>query len=310
MQNLNDSSFGHIDLRALRFLAKVLEQRSVTHAGEEMGLSQPAASRLLAQIRHAFGDDPLLVRTVRGGYVPTARATELMPLLAEAIAAENRLFARPEFDPSCSTRSFRVATTDYGAAIVVTKLVCALAKEAPGVSVDVRAWDSGTLTGMEEGRIDLALYTDEALPTGFHFERLFEEQFCCIVRSGHPVLANRDADGRIGPSLLAELPRVVLLYPEGSDIAADDPLSMHGRRHGPGDFLTPYFLAGPLLVSQSDHVLCMARRIAELVAAKTDVTLIDFPDAGQMRYCAIWHERAASDPGAAWMRRRLADLAY
>lgn len=310
MQKTNEHGFGHIDLRALRFLASVLEHRSVTRAGAGMGLSQPAASRLLAQLRHALGDDPLLVRTSGGGYVPTARAAELMPLLAELIAAQNRLFARPTFDPSQSTRSFKVATTDYGATVVLTRLVREMASEAPGVSVEVRAWDSNTLTSMEEGEIDLALYTDEEIPAGFHVERLFEEQFCCIVRSRHPVLSSRDADGRITPSKLAALPRVVLLYPDGAGLAVDDPLSLHGRAHGSGDFRTPYFLSGPLLVSQSDHVLCIARRIAELVETKMDVSLIDFPEAGQMTYCAIWHERAASDPGISWVRRKLSDLSY
>jgi DNA-binding transcriptional LysR family regulator len=308
MQNTNDPGFGHIDLRALRFLARVLEERSVTLAGDAFGLSQPAASRLLAQLRHALGGDPLLVRAGGGGYVPTARAAELMPLLAEVIAAENRLFARPDFDPSASTRSFRVATTDYGAAVVVTRWVRDIADDAPGVSLDVRAWDSRTLTDMEEGRIDFALYTDEALPVGFHHERLFDDGLCCIVRAGHPVLASRDAHGRVPASKLAELPRVVLLYPEGAGTAVDDPLSMHGRAHGPGDFLTPYFLSGPLLVSQSNHVLCMARRVAEIVASRADLALIDFPEAGGMTYCAIWHERSAEDPGMTWMRRRLAEL--
>lgn len=282
----------------------------MTRAGAGMGLSQPAASRLLAQLRHALGDDPLLVRTSGGGYVPTSRAAQLMPLLAEVIAAQDRLFARPTFDPAQSTRSFKVATTDYGATVVLIRLIREMAREAPGVSVEVRAWDGDTLTSMEEGRVDLALYTDEALPAGFHFERLFEERFCCIVRSKHPILSGRDADGRIAPATLAALPRVVLLYPDGDGLALDDPLAMHGRAHGPGDFRTPYFLSGSLLVSHSDHLLCVARRIAELVETKLDVSLIDLPEAGQMTYCAIWHERAACDPGISWVRRRLADLTF
>ncbi len=231
-----------------------------------------------------------------------------MPLLASAIAAEDLLFARSKFDPTCSNRAFTLATTDYGAAVVVTNLACDLAKEAPGISIEVRAWGSDTLRDMEEGRIDLALYTDEPLPSGFQFERLFDEGFCCIVRSDHPILAKQHGKGRVSPAELAQLPRVVLLYPDGPQLAVDDPLSLHGRAYGSGDFRTPYFLSGPLLVSQSDYVLCMARRIAEIVATANDVALLDFPEAGQMTYCAIWHDRAAADPGVDYIRRKLVEM--
>jgi DNA-binding transcriptional LysR family regulator len=230
MHMSNDYGFGHIDLRALRFLALVLEHRNVTQAGEALGLSQPAASRLLRQLRRALGDDPLLVRGAGGGYVPTSRAASLMPRLAEALAATDRLFARAAFDPASSTRRFRVATTDYGAAVVLTRLASAIRAEAPTISLEVRGWDADTLMNMEEGRIDLALYSDEPLPAGFHHARLFDEGFACVLRSDHPVLDCRDEQGRITPERLAELPRVVLLYPEGNGIGVDDPLAKYQDR--------------------------------------------------------------------------------
>ncbi|RKD86943.1 LysR family transcriptional regulator [Kushneria marisflavi] len=300
MQKSNDRATGHLDLRSLRFLAQVLSLRSVTRAGEVMGLSQPAASRLLAQLRRALGDDPLLVRTQGGGYVRTARAEALMPQLAEAIAAEDRLFQPPGFEPSCSERILRIATTDYGAAVAIREFARLVACEAPGVSLELRVWESETLVELEEGRLDFALYTDEAVPQGFHHETLFTERFACVVRRDHPVLAYRDADGHIAPSRLAELPRVVLLYPEGRATAIDDPLASHGRARGPGDTITPYFLSSPLLIGQSERVLCLPRRAAELIAPLADLAVIDFPQAGEIHYCVIWHERAARDPAIAW----------
>ncbi len=308
MQESDAPGFGHIDVRGLRFLAEVLRRRSVTQGGKALRLSQPAASRLLAQLRRALGDDPLLVRTSGGGYVLSARASELAPLLNEAIAATGRVFARPSFDPATSKRSFRIATTDYGAAVVMARVGERVAHEAPGICLEVRAWDRTTLSDMEAGEVDLALYTDEALPAGYRYQHLFDESFACIVRRDHPVLAYRDNAGRIAPSLLAALPRVVLSYPDGPDIAIDDPLSEHGRARGSGDFVTPYFLSAPLLVTRSDHVLCMACRTADLVAELAAVEVIPFPEAGRMTYCAIWHERAALDPGIAWVRQALASI--
>lgn len=301
---MNASGIGHIDLRALRFLLEVLTCRSVTRAGQAMGLSQPAASRLLAQLRHSLGGDPLLVRAGSGGYVPTARATGLLPRLHEAIAATERVFAQPVFDASTSTRLFRVATTDYGAAVVVPALVRALRTEAPGISLELCAWSVDTLTDLEEGRVDFAFYTDEALPAGFHHLPLFEEGFAVLLRNGHPVLASRDKAGHIDPSLLAALPRVVMLYPDGTETGVDDPLAAYGRLLGPGDLRTPHFLAAPLSVSGSDFVLCVPRRMAELVAAQGGLAVVNFPEADSFTYCMIWHDRAETDSALAWVRER------
>ena len=304
MQEMNAAGIGHIDLRAMRFLMEVLTGRSVTRAGETMGLSQPAASRLLAQLRHALGGDPLLVRSGSGGYVPTARASALLPRLRQAIAATERVFAQPVFDARTSTRLFRVATTDYGAAVVVPALVRTLRTEAPGVSLELCAWSVDTLADLEEGRVDFALYTDEALPAGFHHLPLFKEGFAVLLRAGHPVLASRDRAGHIDPSLLAALPRVVMLYPDGTQTGVDDPLAGHGRPLGPGDLRTPHFLSAPLAVMGTDFVLCVPRRMAELVAAQGGLAVVDFPEATSFTYCMIWHIRAEMDAGLAWIRER------
>ena len=306
MQKADGNGFGHIDVRALRFLACVLERRSVTRAGAAMGLSQPAASRLLAQLRWVLGDDPLLVRTSGGGgYVPTARAVELMPRLAEALAAAAPLIAPPAFDPAVTTRPRRGAARGYGAGLGLARLARDLATSAPGLSFDIRAWGADTLNDLEEGRLDFALYTDAPLPACFRYQKLFEERYACVVRHDHPVLAHRDADGRVAPTRLAELPRVLLRYPNGSETAVDDPLAPFGVPRAGAAFRTPYFLSGPLLVGSSDHVLCTARRVAELVASMAKVRVIEFPEAGRFTYCLIWHERAEADPGLVWIRERV-----
>lgn len=305
MQKTNVPGIGHIDLRALRFLMEVLTRRSVTQAGEAIGLSQPASSRLLAQLRHAVGGDPLLVRSRSGGYVLTTRATELLPQLREAIAATNRVFAQPAFDPGTSTRSFRVATTDYGAAVVVPALVRALHADAPGISLELCAWSSQTLADLEEGIVDFAFYTEEALPPGFHHASLFNEGFAFLLCSGHPILRSKNRSGHIAPSKSAALPRVVLLYPDGNETGIDDPLAEYGRPLGPGDIRTPHFLSAPLSLSGSDFVLCLPRRIAALTARASNLAIVDFPEAHPITYCMVWHDRADIDPGLIWLRDRL-----
>ncbi len=98
-----------------------------------MSISQPAASRVLAQLRHATGD-PLLVRG-RHGNTLTPRGESLRPAVAEALEAISSLFEHEVFEPSNTKLLVRVAATDNGATVVLAPLVQSLATLAPGVTV-------------------------------------------------------------------------------------------------------------------------------------------------------------------------------
>ena len=52
-------NLGTLDLNLLPTLDALLEQRSVSRAAEQVGLSQPAVSAQLGRLRRHFGDDLL-----------------------------------------------------------------------------------------------------------------------------------------------------------------------------------------------------------------------------------------------------------
>ena len=64
-----------LDAWSIHCLTVFVRERHVTRAGAALGLSQPAASSLLAKLRATFGD-PLLVKSP-SGMVPTLRALDL-----------------------------------------------------------------------------------------------------------------------------------------------------------------------------------------------------------------------------------------
>ena len=112
MQKLN-IYLEKLDVRSLRFLKLLLDTRSVTKAGEAIAMSQPSASRVLAQIRLAI-NDPLLVRG-RHGNTLTPRGESLQSAVSEALDAISSLFEKEVFEPATTKLSVRVATTDHGA---------------------------------------------------------------------------------------------------------------------------------------------------------------------------------------------------
>src|SRR4051794_35637012 len=105
------SALAQLDLNLLVALDVLLEERSVTRAGERLSRTQPAMSDALRRLRAVFGDE-LLVRT--------GQTMRLTPL-AEALRAplhdalgqlEQTVFPTP-FDPRVHARAFTIAATDY-----------------------------------------------------------------------------------------------------------------------------------------------------------------------------------------------------
>src|ERR1700744_3732492 len=99
------------DLNLLLVLHAVLEEKSATLAAKRLNVTQSAVSNALARLRAVVGD-PLLIRSGKG-LVPTPRAAELAPIIAEAIEKlEAALDQGASFRPETSTRTFTLAAAD------------------------------------------------------------------------------------------------------------------------------------------------------------------------------------------------------
>lgn len=153
-----------VDLNLLVILDALLSEQHVTRAAERLHLSQPAVSHALGRLRDLLGD-PLLVRQ-GGGLVATARALELAAPLADALVQVQSLLAPNRFDPASARRTFRLAMSDYGAALLLPGLVRALREQAPGIDLAItHASREGMQEGVLSGEIDLAAGVFPDLPT-------------------------------------------------------------------------------------------------------------------------------------------------
>ena len=304
-----DGGLGALDLRALRLLGSFLETRSVTRTAEAFGLSQPAASRALEQLRRALGDR-LVVRVSTGGSL-TPRAQALVPLVKDAVEAIGRVFAPPTFDPTTAEAVVRVATTDYGAAVVLAPLAGHLARTAPGVCIDVVSWSADTLASLEQGLLSFALYADADLPNDFHKRDLFQEGYSCVLRSGHPALAQLQAGGSTPADVLSGYARIAMVFPDGRRTLVDDVLSrLKATPDTKATFRSPYFLSSPLALVHSDMIICVPSRAARLLARMGGLACIALPEAAGFTYRLVWHERSHMDPLHVWMRKLLSRLEW
>lgn len=291
-----------LDLNLLKALQALLDTHSVTQTGERLGVSQPAASRIVARLRAKL-KDPLLVRTSKG-YVLTPRAESLTDLTREALTSAQRVFEVVEFDGATSNRRFSIATTDYGMLAAVSPLSLRLSTSAPTLTLAIHPWNDGTLASLEQGRLDMALYADDPLPPDFHFRELFRESYAVLLRQGHPLTKKPIPSTQRLLDALADYPHVVASYPSGRGYLADDVLAQLG---GPAHHVAlefPYFAVAPWVLTDSDRVMLLPRIAAQKLAVSSGLAWIPLPaNKLDFSYRMVWHERAHRDAGLRWLRQ-------
>ncbi|WP_390959207.1 LysR substrate-binding domain-containing protein [Pseudomonas moorei] len=298
MHQMND--LRRIDLNLLVILDALLSEQHVTRAAERLHLSQPAVSHALARLRDLLGD-PLLVRA-GASLVPTSRALELMAPLAEALAQVQSLLAPNAFDPATTQRTFRLAMSDYGAAIVLPGLIRSLRSEAPGIDLQIsHASREGMLDGILNGDIDIAVGVFPEMPNELRSTLLFEEHYVCLVdRDSLPVDATLDL-----PAYLAR-PHVLLeMRGSGTPEIERALTALHERRRVAVSL--PHWNVAPQLISGTDLILTVASRgVRDIDEASLIVVPPPF-HIPSFTFVLAWHQRRGGDQALNWLKQRIGE---
>src|SRR5882757_10929892 len=162
-----------------------MAERSVTRAGQRIGLGQPGMSAALARLRATFGDE-LFVRIPGKPMRPTTRAVALQAPIAEILASARRILeTRTAFDPAVARASIRIATGDPAGTLMTPRLLRLLSKEAPGITLRLLALDKrDAFDRLDSGDIDLVFSSFNNVPKRIRRERLFTDAYVCVVRRG------------------------------------------------------------------------------------------------------------------------------
>ena len=291
------------DIAQLRFLQALLDSQAITRAGELLGLSQPAASRAMMRLRRHFSD-PLLVRTARG-YVLTPVAELLRPAVRAAMASMNALFEVSAFDAKASTRTFRLASTDYGVSAALMPNLESLRKLAPLITWQIDPWSDETTAKLERGELDCALYSDDSLPPDFHFRKLFSDGYALVCNQQHPLTTMEKPGGKALLIEAAKYPQCAPRYLASRRYVTDNLYEQLGLKALPIVVASPYFYTALESVLSSDWVAVVPQRLASLWAARYAIAVLPIMEKSlQFDYRLIWHERAHRDRGLQWLREQ------
>jgi len=293
---MNILKLSSTDLNLLPVFQVLLEERSVTTASGRLGLTQPAVSRNLARLRELF-NDPLFTRTPKG-LNPTPRAVELSLQLQQSMQDLYNLVEPANFDPLNTTKTFRLATTDYGAHVLLPAVVERLYREAPNISLELLPWKEGAQKTLSEDNIDLATCTTDDMPSGVYSRSLGEDEFVCVMRQGHPCV-----ETKLTLKSYIKASHALITMGGTHKSVIDRILEKSGlTRHI--TLRSPHFVAALALVAQNNLLLTIPYGLAKSFASHYNLSISPFPgERPRLSHSIIWHERNKQDPAHSWFRK-------
>jgi DNA-binding transcriptional LysR family regulator len=284
-----------LDVRQLRMFELIYDTRSVTRAAEQMGQKQPTVSIWLSKLRGQL-NDPLFVRTSTG-MQPTPRADALIVTAREVLKSLREITStRHVFDPATATRQFRICMADSSHLCLMPQLLAHVRAVAPKVRLVAAGIDQGTARALESGEADLALGFVPWLESGFYRQKLFPQDWVCLINPRHPRVRDTltlDAYKKEG--------HVAVTGGTGAQLL-EDALARHRvRRHVVLEL--PGFLGLSGIVSATDLIATLPRQIGETLAGLAGVKVLECP----LRVPSVdiqqhWHARYHHDTGNQWLR--------
>jgi len=298
-----------LDLNLVRVFDALLRERSVTRAGEQIGLSQPAVSAALNRLRHVLNDQ-LFVR--RGNdMVPTPRAESLAEPVRVALREIERVFqSTKSFDPAQLDRTFTLMGADFFSMMLMPFLAARIADLAPRVSfrfLDSARGDVSRL--LQEDEIDAALERPLTVSDWVSSTPLFHSPFAIIAaRDNAAIRQTGIADGeRLPMDLFCELPHVLRSIDGSMSGSTDEALARIGRTRRVSLAL-PHFQAVALAVANGNHLAAVPRQFAVWAAKSLPLAIFEPPlpiSVPEVRM--YWHARHDDEPPHRWVRDQILD---
>jgi DNA-binding transcriptional LysR family regulator len=286
-----------VNLDLLPLLHELLRTRSVTRTARFFGMTQPAVSRALRQLRGAF-DDPLLVSAGRTARL-SERAEALAAPLAEALGDLDALLkpAAP-FDPASEAVHLVINTADYVTQLLAPILSEICAREAPHVVLEF-TW-TGTRTAEDLARVDFMIGPrafGQRLGKKLGSLPLWRDEMVCIAA------ANRALPARLTPAQFRASRYVAFRRGLGVSPEVQTLLQPTSPLETSPVCTVPDFLVLGAIVEKSDCLALVPRKVARVLArgAALRIAEIAYPRR-QLFIDAHWSPATETRRGRAWFR--------
>lgn len=280
-----------LNLNLLYTLDAILNSESLTDAGRQIRLSQPAMSVAFKKLKYQFDDE--LISYLSGERVLTPLAEKLKPRVKKLLIELNETFnLQIGFDPRTSRKTFRLAASESLAPMLLRRVVPRMLMEAENINVTVSCLSKATQTELFEKGVDMVLTPQSGFDIKFPSLELMKDRLSCMVWEHHP---------RIKSSISLEeylsARHVTVSETVNLSFSLDETLSRRRvvattNRYG----TLPEFIIG------TDLVATGSSWVLQYYASMLPVKVLNLPfPTEQTAVFAQWPNHRTSDPAHHWL---------
>lgn len=290
---------GNIDLNLLVVFEAIYSGGSISRAGRQLGMSQPAVSNALARLRELM-DDALFVRT-RHVVDPTVKARRLIGPVREALSLiEGQLKSGQQIDLASYKRLFRILMFDPLEPIMLPPVLRQIADQGPGVAIECVRATADFAEGLRGGTIDLACYAYPVNAPDIVVVPIISADAVVIARRGHPGVGKT-----LDAATYSALGHVTLVPALRAVASVDKDIAVYGLTRRAVYMVNKTWSVAPI-VERTDLLGTLPRWVALALARNFDIAIYDMPvKVPQHAVYMLWHQKSTSDPGHQWLRETM-----
>ncbi|MFM0500757.1 LysR substrate-binding domain-containing protein [Paraburkholderia caffeinilytica] len=259
-------------LKHWALLVALSETASLNKAAVQINVTQPSATKMLADIEDSFGF-PLFERHARGMHV-TDMGAEVVAYARQTHASLTRFLEGLEIKRQGGYGHLVFGAIMGAAPDLVARAVADIKRERPRLHVRIVGETSdqiGILLERQEIELAVGRFSDPQQHNRFNFEELADEPMRAVVRCAHPLLRRR---GKLDWQELTRWPWVMQPITSPVRVLMEDEFRRAGVS-SPGDIIECTSIFAILqLVQSSDAVVVLPESVVrDHVKAKLLVTL-------------------------------------
>ncbi len=268
---MSDRAGTHLKRRHAELLVALDDERHLGRAAERLHMSQPAASKALAQLEEQVGY-ALFERGTQGTQ-PTYAGMVMIRHARNGLGAAQRVAAELRAAEERGASLLRLGTLPSAAPRLAPQLIGHLQQQSPRLEVRLVEGALGELMdklARDELDIVLGRLGSRLLPTDCEVIRLHEEPILVVARPGHP-LAGRDA---LDAAELTRWPWVLPLEGTMMRERLDEAFARSGARAPDSSIQSNSLLATLALLAQNDGLAALPQAIARYCERQGGVAVL------------------------------------
>ncbi len=177
-----------LEIRHLKLIVAVTEERSVTRAGERLSLTQSALSHQLRDLEERLGT-PLFLR-MNKKMLPTQAGERLLGAARQVLEDLKRVEDDIAQMASHKQGALRLSTECYTCYHWLPDILKEFNRKYPGVEVRINIEATHRpIQALVNGKLDLAIVTSAPRDKRLSYQPLFKDEVVAIMKPDHPLAA-------------------------------------------------------------------------------------------------------------------------